>query len=108
MPKAYIVSFAYPRPYTGAVFDVYLPEKAKLLNSTTPTLSLVAATLLQWVSSFYSVPRERKRDKLLGETIVTIGDPGGYHCRYLSSLGWGKYLAWSSGRVNLKVTTNRI
>ena len=78
---------------TGAVFHVYLPEKARATDLTIPTSSLLPATLLHWILSFYSVPHERKRGDFYGQNITTISDPGGYRHRYLWSLGRGKHLA---------------
>ena len=45
--KAQIVSVMYLRLYTGAVFNVYVLEKAKTALFSTPSRSLLPATLPQ-------------------------------------------------------------
>ena len=38
--KAYLLRFAYPRLYAGAVFDDYLQEEGKATHSPTPLLNV--------------------------------------------------------------------
>ena len=61
MQKAYLLRFAYPRLYAGAVFDDYLQEEGKATHSPTPLLNVelivcyAAVAIVSWTTPSYYV-----------------------------------------------------